>query len=293
VIDVFAEAAALYGGKHRDEKIATAPSANLVQKGAAPVAKPTSPTPWTMEATHTKESQYPYTMEATQVFEPTGPNMLQVHLGQSIQVLEKHTSGWLYCKNMATGKKGWSPFWVVHPSKAQVMTVAVKADFEALWVQANCYTDETMGTSRYDSCVLTKGLKGSVWARDDDGNLAILFQGNGDSMLWVKSSDFGKLKFEGGIRMRHVRSDKPFQGTALREKPKVESYGVVVNANEEVWAHVQLEDDRSTIWAHISCEKGEGWIKYEHLQPRSMFSNPRRQRADPLTLDLRTLCSPK
>lgn len=55
-------------------------------------------------------------VQATSVFEPTGTNMVQVQPGHSIHILERHTSGWTYCKNMATGVTGWAPSWAVQPA---------------------------------------------------------------------------------------------------------------------------------------------------------------------------------
>jgi len=59
-----------------------------------------------------------YTTQATSAFEPTGPNMVCAHVGDTIQVLERHASGWTYCKNLSItsgNNVGWAPSWMVQP----------------------------------------------------------------------------------------------------------------------------------------------------------------------------------
>eukprot|EP00931_Biecheleriopsis_adriatica_P113588 TRINITY_DN886_c0_g2_i1.p1 TRINITY_DN886_c0_g2~~TRINITY_DN886_c0_g2_i1.p1 ORF type:complete len:889 (-),score=246.94 TRINITY_DN886_c0_g2_i1:100-2766(-) len=59
-------------------------------------------------------------LRATCAFEPTGPNMVQVRPGDMIQVLERHASGWTFCKNISAPNgsseaAGWAPSWIVQP----------------------------------------------------------------------------------------------------------------------------------------------------------------------------------
>lgn len=52
-------------------------------------------------------------IRATSEFDPAGPDMVQVHVGDYIQVLENLPSGWAYCHNTTTLNTGWAPSWVV------------------------------------------------------------------------------------------------------------------------------------------------------------------------------------
>mmetsp|Transcript_57362 Transcript_57362/g.92953 ORF Transcript_57362/g.92953 Transcript_57362/m.92953 type:complete len:939 (+) Transcript_57362:131-2947(+) len=62
-------------------------------------------------------------IRATCAFEPTGPNMVQVRPGDMVQVLERHASGWAFCKNLSTpngtdGAAGWAPNWIVQAAQS-------------------------------------------------------------------------------------------------------------------------------------------------------------------------------
>ncbi|CAD7927245.1 unnamed protein product [Amoebophrya sp. A120] len=50
---------------------------------------------------------------ATSRFEPRGENTIDIEVGQSLQIIEEHTTGWTYVRNEATGISGWVPAWVV------------------------------------------------------------------------------------------------------------------------------------------------------------------------------------
>lgn len=64
-----------------------------------------------------EETQSGSTVVATCAFEPTGPNMMQVRPGDLILVLERHASGWAFCKNLSSAngssdQQGWAPSWI-------------------------------------------------------------------------------------------------------------------------------------------------------------------------------------
>lgn len=95
----------------RDEPLAEPPLANETPK----VASPWLGIGW----------EKSFVAQARAPFEPTGPDMLFVRQGDSIQVLELHDSGWAYCKNLSTHPEdmeprldsaGWVPTWVVKKS---------------------------------------------------------------------------------------------------------------------------------------------------------------------------------
>jgi len=71
-----------------------------------------------------------FVVKASAAFEPSGDNsstMVRVRPGDSIQVLEQHTTGWTYCKNLSLETQvpvnssiavsGWVPDWVVKVKK--------------------------------------------------------------------------------------------------------------------------------------------------------------------------------
>lgn len=73
-----------------------------------------------------------FVVQASTAFEPTGDNsstMLRVRPGDSIQVMEQHSTGWTYCKNLSLEPEcssenilacsGWVPDWVVKAKKAR------------------------------------------------------------------------------------------------------------------------------------------------------------------------------
>lgn len=66
-------------------------------------------------------------VQATSAFEPNGPNMVPCQIGDRIQVLERHASGWTYCKNLSLGansNSGWAPSWIVTPASVEEATSA-------------------------------------------------------------------------------------------------------------------------------------------------------------------------
>lgn len=65
-----------------------------------------------------QEADGSYITQATSAFDPTGPNMVPAQIGDTIHVLERHGSGWTYCKNLslpgsAANSTGWAPSWIV------------------------------------------------------------------------------------------------------------------------------------------------------------------------------------
>jgi hypothetical protein len=78
----------------------------------------TSPVKATPAAAATEAPDGSYTIVAPTTFDPTGPNMLHVQQGDTVQVLERHNTGWCYCKNQATGSTGWCPSWAVQGVQA-------------------------------------------------------------------------------------------------------------------------------------------------------------------------------
>lgn len=63
-----------------------------------------------------RDSDGGFTVHAVSSFEPTGTNMVQVHAGDLIRVLEHHKSGWTYAKNLSLSPSsgcGWIPSWIV------------------------------------------------------------------------------------------------------------------------------------------------------------------------------------
>jgi len=81
------------------------------------------------------EPEGSYMIRAAREFEPTGANMVTIQLGDSLQVLERHSSGWIYCKNltMPAAVAGWAPAWVAPPEKAEeVSSAAASAPAKAV-----------------------------------------------------------------------------------------------------------------------------------------------------------------
>jgi len=70
-----------------------------------------------------QESDAGFVAQAVSSFEPTGSNMVPVQAGDLIKVLEQHSSGWTYAKNMklpASSNAGWVPSWIVQPVQGTV-----------------------------------------------------------------------------------------------------------------------------------------------------------------------------
>jgi len=68
------------------------------------------------------ESDSSFIVQATAVFEPTAPSMLHIQVGDFVQVLERHASGWSYCRSMANNTAGWAPNWAVTPPQSDEAT---------------------------------------------------------------------------------------------------------------------------------------------------------------------------
>lgn len=69
------------------------------------------------------------TVKATNAFEPTGSNMVAINAGDTVQVLERHQSGWAYCKNFNAPPNsctGWAPSWIVQPAQNDDTVAAPK-----------------------------------------------------------------------------------------------------------------------------------------------------------------------
>eukprot|EP00930_Biecheleria_cincta_P081313 TRINITY_DN7015_c0_g2_i1.p1 TRINITY_DN7015_c0_g2~~TRINITY_DN7015_c0_g2_i1.p1 ORF type:complete len:886 (+),score=201.87 TRINITY_DN7015_c0_g2_i1:100-2757(+) len=111
---------------------ATAPStspASSTRGGSAPGVAPRRPTSEEQglpqqaqpqqrrqEQTQASASESSFVAPAMSAFEPSGSNMVRVHAGDLIQVLEQHGSGWTYAKNLSlagASAAGWIPSWIV------------------------------------------------------------------------------------------------------------------------------------------------------------------------------------
>lgn len=88
---------------------ATAPAT----AASAPAAPATSLAPPSEDAKASGEVSSPM-VQAASAFESTGPNMLSLQAGELLQVLERHASGWSYCRSVSrSSEAGWVPSWVV------------------------------------------------------------------------------------------------------------------------------------------------------------------------------------
>jgi len=87
-------------------------------------AAATAPATQDVKATQ-QEADGSFITHATSAFEPTGPNMLCVQAGDAVQVLERHTSGWSYCKNLVSSSTGWAPAWVVQPVHGEEASASI------------------------------------------------------------------------------------------------------------------------------------------------------------------------
>lgn len=95
--------------------------AAAVMSHTSPVAAAQSHSQSQARAAPQQEPDGSFTTQATSAFEPTGPNMVLCHVGDTIQVLERHASGWTYCKNLSLNSGnnvGWAPSWIVQPVPA-------------------------------------------------------------------------------------------------------------------------------------------------------------------------------
>lgn len=105
-----------------DKLAAEPPSQREIHQDVQQAASPWLGTGW----------ENSYVVKAATEFEPTGDNsstMVHVRPGDSIQVLEQHSTGWTYCKNLSVEPKvqtdssivvsGWVPDWVVKAKKAR------------------------------------------------------------------------------------------------------------------------------------------------------------------------------
>lgn len=104
----------------------TKPSEAEAEVAAAVAQAKTSPS-----SHDVKEGSGAMIVNAASSFEPTGSNMVQVQVGDRIQVLEQHNSGWTYCKNLTHGSApGWVPSWISQAAPAPEPKQQVKAQAE-------------------------------------------------------------------------------------------------------------------------------------------------------------------
>lgn len=105
-----------------------ATTSNSPANGAAK-EQPTSTAPRNPSASEAKAQGSPdgsFTAHAVSSFEGAGVNMVTVHTGDLIQVLEQHSSGWTYAKNLslpASSGFGWIPSWIVPHAVSQQAVV--------------------------------------------------------------------------------------------------------------------------------------------------------------------------
>lgn len=67
----------------------------------------------------------PFTTKAVSSFEPTAGNTLLVEVGDTLEVLEQHSSGWTYAKShsvASAGACGWIPSWLIQPQSPATST---------------------------------------------------------------------------------------------------------------------------------------------------------------------------
>lgn len=110
----------------------TSPSGAAAAAAKAPDASAASST--------AEETQSGTTLVATCAFEPTGPNMVQVRPGDLILVLEKHASGWAFCKNVSapngsSDQQGWAPSWIAQPLQSNEDKSAAQSASQASQAQ--------------------------------------------------------------------------------------------------------------------------------------------------------------
>ncbi|CAJ1451379.1 unnamed protein product [Effrenium voratum] len=61
-------------------------------------------------------------------FEATGPTMVPVRLGELVEILETHPTGWSFAKNITTNSHpGWVPSWIVPEAPTPTVATAVPA----------------------------------------------------------------------------------------------------------------------------------------------------------------------
>jgi hypothetical protein len=52
-------------------------------------------------------------------FDPAGPDMVQVRVGDLMQIVSNLPSGWTYCHNLTTSGTGWAPSWIAQAASAE------------------------------------------------------------------------------------------------------------------------------------------------------------------------------
>jgi len=112
--------------------VSAAPQSQLQQQPVASVQQPRKAVvPAAVKTVVPQEPEGSFLTKATSAFEPTGPNMVSASVGDTIQVLERHATGWTYCKNMSAGSSGitgWAPSWFVASADAdEAASIARKA----------------------------------------------------------------------------------------------------------------------------------------------------------------------
>lgn len=118
--------------------VAAAPAPAPVAVAPAPVPKPAAPTlapspvvqaasvpapaPAVAEpvAAAVAEESATFEVRAGVAFEPSGPSQMKVRTGDVLEVLDRHTTGWTYAKNLTLAGVGWIPSWVTSTAQPSV-----------------------------------------------------------------------------------------------------------------------------------------------------------------------------
>ncbi|CAK0906136.1 unnamed protein product, partial [Prorocentrum cordatum] len=65
----------------------------------------------------------PFVARAVTAFEPSGATQLQLQAGDMVHVLERHASGWSYCRSIRPpAASGWVPAWAVQRAREPAAT---------------------------------------------------------------------------------------------------------------------------------------------------------------------------
>lgn len=85
-----------------------------------------------------QEADGSFVTQAVSSFDPTGSNMVPVQAGDLIQVMEQHSSGWTYAKNLSlssSANAGWVPSWIVQPVQQTATADAAQPKQKAVETQ--------------------------------------------------------------------------------------------------------------------------------------------------------------
>lgn len=120
VVQAPAKASASSDGEAHASNCAAAPSAANPRQAAEPEA--------------TADEPACFQVRAIVPFDPSGSSQIKVRTGDLLEVLEQHTSGWSYAKNLSDPSSvvGWIPSWVVPqpPSSSQQQPQPRKPEVE-------------------------------------------------------------------------------------------------------------------------------------------------------------------